>query len=80
MAAILEIIEKLEANRENLKRSILFMAFSAEEMGLLGSKYFTKNPLIDLKQVKCMLNLDTIGRLNPETKAVTVGGTGTAIG
>jgi len=79
VAAILEIIEKLVENRNNLRRSIFFMAFGAEEMGLLGSKYFAKNPLLEIENVKMMFNLDMVGRLDPETKSLTVGGTGTAI-
>jgi hypothetical protein len=80
VAALLEIAEKLAANRKRLQRSLLFISFGAEEMGTLGSKFFTKNPLIDLKQVKMMFNLDMVGHLNPETKALTLGGTGTAVG
>lgn len=79
-AAILEIFEKLSANRDKIKRSIIYLAFTAEEMGLIGSKYFTNNPLVDLKNVKFMFNLDMVGRLNPETKNLTIGGTGTAEG
>jgi Zn-dependent M28 family amino/carboxypeptidase len=79
-AAILEIFEKLAANKNQLKRSVIYLAFTAEEMGLIGSKYFTNNPLVDLKKVKFMFNLDMVGRLNPETKNLTVGGTGTAEG
>lgn len=47
-----------------LRRSILFMTFSAEEMGLLGSDYFVKHPTVPLSQVKAMLNFDMIGRLS----------------
>ena len=79
-AAILEVFEKLAANRNQLKRSVIYLAFTAEEMGLIGSKYFTNNPLVDLKKVKFMFNLDMVGRLNPETKNLTIGGTGTAEG
>ena len=52
------------------------MAFGAEEMGLLGSKFFTENPLIDIKSIKMMLNFDMIGRLD-SAKTLTIGGTGT---
>ncbi len=41
--------------------SIAFLFFSAEEVGLLGSKYFALNPSIDLKKIKFLLNLDMIG-------------------
>ncbi len=78
VAAVLEIAERLALNKLAPKRSILFMAFGAEEMGLLGSKFFTSNALIDLKSIKHMINLDMVGCLNPETRTLTVGGTGTA--
>jgi hypothetical protein len=55
----------------------LFMAFSGEEMGLLGSNYFTKNPTIDLAKVNYMLNMDMVGRLR-EDKTLSVSGTGTS--
>ena len=48
-------------------------------MGLIGSKYFTSNPLINLKNANLMINLDMIGRFNEETKSLSIGGTGTAI-
>jgi hypothetical protein len=55
----------------------LFVAFSGEEMGLLGSNYFTKNPTIDLAKVNYMLNMDMVGRLR-EDKTLSVSGTGTS--
>ncbi|MFC2084457.1 M28 family peptidase [Bacteroidota bacterium] len=79
-SAIIEIMERLALNRDNIKRSVIFMAFSAEEMGLLGSKYFTNNPFVELNKIKFMVNLDMVGRLNQDTKNLTIGGTGTAIG
>lgn len=80
VAAIMEIIEKLAANKGMLKRSILFIAFGAEEMGTIGSRYFTDNPWVDLKQIRTMVNLDMVGRLDPVTKAISIGGTGTGRG
>jgi aminopeptidase YwaD len=80
VAAILEMAEKLAANRKNLKRSVLFVAFGAEEMGILGSKYFTDNSLVEIDKIKTMFNLDMVGRMNSESNSLTVGGTGTAIG
>lgn len=79
-AANLEVFEKLAANRKDIKRSIVYIAFTAEEMGLIGSKYFTNNPLVDLSKIKFMFNFDMVGRLNPETKNLSIGGTGTAEG
>ncbi|MBC8192763.1 MAG: M20/M25/M40 family metallo-hydrolase [FCB group bacterium] len=80
VAAVLEIAERLALSKKAPKRSILFMAFGAEEMGLLGSKFFTKNPLVEKSQIKQMFNLDMVGRLNPTKPSLTVGGTGTGIG
>jgi len=78
VAAVLEIAERLSGTSP--KRSILFMTFGAEEMGLLGSKHFTANPLIDKKQIKHMFNLDMVGRLDLAKPTLTVGGTGTGDG
>ncbi|MFQ6611662.1 MAG: M28 family peptidase [Fidelibacterota bacterium] len=74
-AALLELGEKLSAERALLKRSVLLLAFNGEEEGLLGSKYFVKNPIINLKNIVTMINMDMVGRLN-ENK-ISIGGTGT---
>lgn len=78
VATILELARYYSDKKH--KRPILFMAFGAEEMGLLGSKFFTKNALVDLEKVRIMFNFDMVGRLRQESKALTVGGTGTAKG
>lgn len=72
-AALLEIAEQLAANKKDLKRSILVIAFGAEEQGLLGSKYFVEHPLIPLPSIKLMLNMDMVGRMNAE-KQLYMGG------
>lgn len=79
VAGIMEIARNLSANKSKLKRSIIVVAFGAEEMGILGSKYFIANPVVDLKEIMAMVNLDMIGRLKPDTRALLVGGTGTSI-
>ena len=56
----------------------LFIAFSGEEDGLLGSGYFADHPVIELKSVNFMLNLDMVGRLGCEGNLVTVFGAGTS--
>lgn len=76
-ASVIEIAEKLAANRKDLKRSVIVMAFGAEELGLLGSKYFTENPLVDINKIVAMINVDMVGRLK-ETGELMVGGTGTS--
>ena len=57
-------------------RSILFMAFSAEEIGLNGSEHWTRNPTIDQSRIQFMLNLDMVGRMRNDELAVA--GTGSA--
>jgi aminopeptidase YwaD len=74
---MLELAEKLAAHPESHKRSIIVAAFSGEEMGLLGSKKYVEDPMIDLKAVDAMVNLDMVGRLTDSTK-LQIGGVGTA--
>lgn len=62
-AGLMEIAEYICNMKEKPKRSILFMAFDAEEMGLIGSFYFVDHPLVDLEKIKFMINLDMIGYL-----------------
>ncbi len=78
VAAIIELAEKLSAEKQNLKRSVILMAFGAEEMGLLGSQFFTNEPTINLKDVVLMVNFDMIGRLDPDKNTLMIAGTGTA--
>jgi aminopeptidase YwaD len=73
----LELAQKLTASPKSHKRSILVIAFSGEEEGLLGSKRFIDNSEIDLNKVNAMVNLDMVGRLN-ENSRVQVGGVGTS--
>ena len=60
------------------KSNYLFIAFSGEELGLLGSNHFVKNPTIDLKTVSCMINMDMVGRLKRDEKTLIINGTGTS--
>lgn len=76
---MIELAEKFALTKGSHKRSIIFAAFSGEELGLLGSKYFTENPLIDLSKVNAMINLDMVGRLR-DSSALQIGGAGTAEG
>jgi len=76
-STVMELAQKFSANKKSLKRSIIFMTFSGEEMGLLGSAHFVKSPTIPLDKVVAMYNLDMVGRLNEES-SLTVYGTGTS--
>lgn len=77
-AAIIELAEKLNSEKSNLRRSVIFMAFGAEEMGLLGSQFFTSDSLINMSDIVAMLNFDMIGRLDSTKRTLLIGGTGTA--
>ncbi|MFN3651762.1 MAG: M28 family peptidase [Armatimonadota bacterium] len=77
-AGLLELAQYFGANRKKLGRSVLFMGFSGEEMGLLGSNYWTKHPTIPLERVVAMVNMDMVGRLKDDTFWVIGGGTSPA--
>ncbi len=62
-------------DKPTLKRGILFMTFSGEELGLLGSSYFANHPLLPLDKAVAMLNMDMIGRVS--SGKIYVNGTGT---
>jgi len=75
VAVLLNIADELTSKNPN--NNYLFIAFSGEEIGLLGSNYYVKNPTIDLKKVTYMINMDMVGRLNKE-RAIAVYGVGTS--
>jgi hypothetical protein len=75
VALMLNLASKLK--NKNINNNYLFMAFSAEEMGLLGSNYFTKNATIDLTKANYMLNMDMVGRLKKDS-TLAVYGVGTS--
>jgi hypothetical protein len=77
-AMIMELAGALSADHQAPRRSIIFIAFSAEEMGLLGSKYFVDNPPVPLKEIRTMFNFDMVGRFDPEKNSISVSGTATA--
>jgi len=74
---VLELAEKFGNEKDNLKRSILFVTFSGEELGLLGSSYFVNNTPLPVSGMSTMINMDMIGRLNDKQELI-VYGTGTA--
>ncbi len=77
-AALLELAQYFAAHRQKLKRSLLFLSFSGEEEGLLGSDYYVKNPTFALDSTIAMINMDMIGRLRDS--ALIVEGMGTSPG
>ena len=62
-AGVLELAEYFVKHRSELKRSVLFMAFSGEEEGLFGSQHYVKAPLFSFEHTQAMINMDMIGRL-----------------
>jgi aminopeptidase YwaD len=76
-AALIELARLLkQAGYKN--NNYVFIAFSAEELGLYGSKYFIEHPTVNIQQVNYMINMDMVGRLNDSSKTVTIGGYGTS--
>lgn len=78
VAGVLELARYFKTNKIKENSNFLFICFSGEELGLFGSKYFTENPSVDLSNTNYMINMDMIGRLNPDTKALSVSGSGTS--
>lgn len=75
-AGLLELAEYFSQQRASLKRSLLFIAFGAEELGLIGSSYYVKHPKIPLGNTIAMINMDMIGRLRDNK--LTVFGAGSS--
>src|SRR5579871_2709666 len=74
-AGVLELARLLAPHRGQLKRSILFMDFAGEELGLLGSAAWVKTPTRPLAKAVAMINMDMIGRIKDDK--VYIGGVGT---
>ncbi|NVJ89853.1 MAG: M28 family peptidase [Flavobacteriaceae bacterium] len=75
VSVMLNLAAKLKG--KNTNNNYLFIAFSGEEMGLLGSNYFVKNPTIDSKKVSYMINMDMVGRMKKDS-TLAIYGTGTS--
>ena len=75
VALMLNLASKLKETNKN--NNYLFMAFSGEEMGLLGSNYFVKNTTLPIESINYMLNMDMVGRLKADS-TLAVYGTGTS--
>ena len=74
-AGVLELARLLAPERGHLKRSILFINFAGEELGLLGSAEWVKEPTRPLSKAVAMINMDMIGRIKEDK--VYIGGVGT---
>ena len=78
VASMLELLRIVRLNKDKLNRSYIFIAFGAEERGLLGSKYFADGLRTPNDSIVTMINLDMVGRLKPD-KSLQIGGTGTSL-
>jgi hypothetical protein len=78
-AMVLEMARRLAKRSDPLPRRVVFMAFSGEEKGLLGSLHYVNKPLYPLAKTVFMVNFDMVGRLN-EDQELTVFGTGSTPG
>lgn len=76
-AALMELARLLKKTKSP-GSNFLFIAFSGEELGLYGSKYYVENPTIALSKVNYMINMDMVGRMNDSSKTITIGGFGTS--
>ncbi len=65
-AALLEVARILTAREKKLPRRVVFIAFTGEERGLIGSARYCKEPLFPLENTVAMLNMDMVGRLKDE--------------
>ncbi len=73
-AVMIELANKMNSLRDSLKRSIIFIAYDAEELGLVGSGLFTNSPPVNISKIKLAINLDMVGRVNDSTGIVISGG------
>ncbi len=75
-SAVLELARAFAVERRKLRRSLIFITFAGEELGLIGSAYYTKHSAWPIEQTVAMLNMDMIGRVR--NSKLYVGGVGTS--
>ena len=69
-AAVIELARRFAAADKKPKRRLVFICFSAEEMGLLGARYYVDNPIFPLEKTVAMINFDMIGYLRGDRLSV----------
>jgi hypothetical protein len=77
-SGVLELADALAHSPQRPRHSVVFLCFAGEELGLLGSAYYTAHPAFPLQQTMAMLNMDMIGRVS--NNRLYVAGTGTSPG
>lgn len=75
-SGVLELADALAHAKERPRHSVVFICFAGEELGLLGSAYYTNHPTFPLERTAAMINMDMIGRV--ANNRVYIGGTGTS--
>ena len=75
-ASLIELARRFGADPKRQGRRIVFIAFTAEELGLVGSRHYCENPLFPLEDTVAMVNMDMVGRLRDDK--ISLYGTGTA--
>jgi len=75
-AGLIELARMLSSQNPKPRRTVVFIAFSGEEEGLIGSNYYVNHPVVPLANTVAMINMDMIGRL--KEKKLVIGGVGTA--
>jgi len=82
VASLLELARYFSKEENRPARSIIFASFGAEEMGIIGARYFVEHPPVDIKSIKTMINLDMVGRLKEKEEGIdpylSISGTGTS--
>jgi hypothetical protein len=76
-SALLELARYFCSVKDEIKYSQLFIAFSGEEAGALGSNYYVRHMTVDSTKIRMMVNMDMIGRLRNQEHGLAVFGTGT---
>lgn len=62
-AVLMDLAQRLSRLPEGLPRTVVFIAFTGEERGLYGSRYYVTHPLLPIEQAKAMINMDMVGRM-----------------
>jgi hypothetical protein len=78
VAGVLELARVFSGQHPRPQRTLVFIAFSGEEEGLLGSNYYVNHPIVPLANTVAMINMDMIGRM--KNNNLIIGGVGTAQG
>ena len=79
VAAMIELARIIKKKGKKFSNNnYLFIAFTAEELGLVGSKHFVNNPTIPLDKINYMINMDMVGKLDSTQKVLVINGVGTS--